>query len=57
MNTKEMIKLLIDVEVDTEDLPLLKKHPKEHVTTKREAWKLEQLFLLLENAKEMEERL
>ena len=57
MNTKEMIKLLIDVEVDTEDLPLLKEHPKEHITTKREAWKLEQLFLLLENAKEMEERL
>ena len=57
MNTKEMIKLLIDVEVDTEYLPLLKEHPKEHVATKREAWKLEQLFLLLENAKEMEERL
>ena len=57
MSTKEMIKLLIDVEVDTEDLPLLKKHPKEHVTTKREAWKLEQLFLLLENAKEIDERL
>lgn len=57
MNTKEMIKLLIDVEVDTEDLRLLKEHPKEHVATKREAWKLEQLFLLLENAKEMEERL
>ena len=57
MNTKEIIKLLIDVEVDTEDLPLLKKHPKEHVTTKREAWKLEQLFLLLENAKEIDERL
>ena len=54
MNTKEMIKLLIDVEVDTEDLPLLKEHPKEHVTTKREAWKLEQLFLLLENAKEID---
>ncbi|RRD92523.1 hypothetical protein EII17_13960 [Clostridiales bacterium COT073_COT-073] len=52
MNTKEMIKLLIDVEVDTEDLRLLKEHPKEHVATKREAWKLEQLFLLLENAKE-----
>ena len=51
------IKLLIDVEVDTEDLRLLKEHPKEHVATKREAWKLEQLFLLLENAKEMEERL
>ena len=57
MNTKEKIKLLIDVEVDTEDLRLLKEHPKEHVATKREAWKLEQLFLLLENAKEMEERL
>jgi len=57
MNTKEMIKLLIDVEVDTEDLPLLKEHPKEHVTTKREAWKLEQFFLLLENAKEIDERL
>jgi|GEM_PF-1299960 hypothetical protein len=57
MNTKEMIKLLIDVEVDTEDLPLLKEHPKKHVTTKREAWKLEQLFLLLENAKEIDERL
>jgi len=57
MNTKEMIKLLIDVEVDTEDLPLLKEHPKKHVTTKREAWKLEQLFLLLENAKEINERL
>ena len=50
MNTKEMIKLLIDVEVDTED-------PKEHVATKREAWKPEQLFLLLENAKEIDERL
>ena len=57
MNTKEMIKLLIDVEVDTEDLPLLKEHPKKHVTTKREAWKLEQLFLLVENAKEIDERL
>lgn len=57
MNTKEMIKLLINVEVDTEDLPLLKEHPKKHVTTKREAWKLEQLFLLLENAKEIDERL
>ena len=57
MSTKEMIKLLIDVEVDTEDLPLLKEHPKKHVTTKREAWKLEQLFLLLENAKEIDERL
>ena len=32
MNTKEMIKLLIDVEVDTEDLRLLKEHPKEHVS-------------------------
>ena len=57
MNTKEMIKLLIDVEVDTEDLRLLKEHQEEHVATKRETWKLEQLFLLLENAKEMEERL
>ena len=57
MNTKEMIKLLIDVEVYTEDLPLLKEHPKKHVTTKREAWKLEQLFLLLENAKEIDEHL
>lgn len=57
MNTKEMIKLLIDVEVDTEDLRLLKEHQEEHVATKREAWKLEQLFLLLENAKETEERL
>ena len=56
MNTKEMIKLLIDVEVDTEDLRLLKEHPKEHVATKREAWKLEQLFLLLENAKEEGQR-
>lgn len=37
MNTKEMIKLLIDVEVDTEDLRLLKEYPKEHVATKREA--------------------
>lgn len=35
MNIKEMIKLLIDVEVDTEDLRLLKEHPKEHVATKR----------------------
>ncbi len=52
MNTKEMIKLLIDVEVDTEDFRLLKERPKEHVATKREAWKLEQLFLFLENAKE-----
>lgn len=55
MNTKEMIKLLIDEEVDTEDLPLLKEHPKKHITTKREAWKPEQLFLLLENAKEIYE--
>lgn len=37
MNTKEKIKLLIDVEVDTEDFRLLKEHPKEHVATKREA--------------------
>ena len=44
MNTKEMIKLLIDVEVDTEDLRLLKEHPKGMLLRKEQLGNLSSSF-------------
>lgn len=56
MTVREMIKLLIDVEVDTDDLKLLRESPENHITDKRDLTKLEQLFSLIDEAIKMEEK-
>ena len=56
MRVSEMIKLLTDVEVDTDDLKLLRENPEKHISNTADLPKLEQLFELIDAAADMEDK-
>ena len=54
MSIKNLIKILLDIEVNAEDMLKLRENPKEYVTNEDDAEKLEDLFLLIDLAESQE---
>ena len=54
MSINNFIKILLDIEVNTEDILELRENPKEYVTNENDAEKLQDLFLLIDLAKSQE---
>jgi hypothetical protein len=54
MSIKNLIKILLDIEVNAEDILKLRENPQEYVTNKDDAEKLQDLFLLIDLAKSQE---
>lgn len=54
MSIKNLIKTLLDIEVNTEDILKLRENPKEYITKEEDAEKLEDLFLLMDLAEDQE---
>ena len=54
MSIKNLIKILLDIEVNAEDMLKLRENPKEYVTNEDDAEKLQDLFLLIDLAKSQE---
>ena len=54
MSIKKLIKILLDIEVNAEDILKLRENPKEYVTNEDDAEKLQDLFLLIDLAKSQE---
>ena len=54
MSIKNFIKILLDIEVNTEDILELRENSKEYVTKLEDAEKLNDLFLLMDLAKRQE---
>ena len=54
MSIKNLIKILLDIEVNAEDILKLRENPKEYVTNEDDAEKLQDLFLLIDLAKSQE---
>ena len=54
MDIKNLIKTLLDIEVNTEDILKLRENPKEYVTREEDAEKLKDLFLLMDLADRQE---
>ncbi len=54
MSIKNLIKILLDIEVDAEDILKLRENPKEYVTNEDDAEKLQDLFLLMDLAESQE---
>ena len=54
MSIKNLIKILLDIEVNAEDILKLRENPKEYVTNENDAEKLQDLFLLIDLAKSQE---
>ena len=54
MSIKNFIKILLDIEVNTEDILELRENTKEYVTKVENAEKLNDLFLLMDLAKRQE---
>ena len=54
MSIKNLIKILLDIEVDAEDISKLRENPKEYVTNEDDAEKLQDLFLLIDLAESQE---
>lgn len=54
MSIKNMIKTLLDIEVDTEDISKLRENPKEYIAKEEDAEKLKDLFLLMDLAENQE---
>ena len=50
MSIKNLIKILLDIEVNTEDILKLRENPKEYVTNEVDIEKLQDLFLLIDLA-------
>jgi hypothetical protein len=48
MNIKNLIKSLLDIEVDTDDILELRENPRKYVTKEEDIEKLEDLFLLID---------
>jgi hypothetical protein len=48
MNIKNLIKSLLDIEVDTDDISELRENPRKYVTKEEDIEKLEDLFLLID---------
>lgn len=54
MSIKNLIKILLDIEVNAEDMLKLRENPKEYVTNEDDAEKLQDLFLLIDLAESQE---
>ena len=54
MSIKNLIKTLLDIEVNTEDILKLLENPKEYITKEEDAEKLNDLFLLMDLADRQE---
>ena len=54
MSIKNLIRILLDIEVSTEDILKLRENPKEYVTKEEDVEKLQDLFLLIDLAKSQE---
>ncbi len=54
MSIKNLIKILLDIEVNTEDILKLRENPKEYVTNEVDVEKLQDLFLLIDLAESKE---
>lgn len=54
MSIKNLIKILLDIEVNAEDILKLRENPKEYVTNEDDAEKLQDLFLLMDLAENQE---
>ena len=54
MSIKNLIKILLDIEVDADDISKLRENPKEYVTNEDDAEKLQDLFLLMDLAESQE---
>ena len=54
MNIKNLIKSLLDIEVDTEDILELRENPRKYVTREEDVEKLEDLFLLMDLTDKLE---
>ena len=54
MSIKNLIKVLLDIEVNTEDILKLRENPKEYVTNEVAIEKLQDLFLLIDLAESQE---
>ena len=54
MSIKNLIKILLDIEVNAEDILKLRENPKEYVTNENDAEKLQDLFLLMDLAESQE---
>ena len=54
MNIKDLIKTILDIEVNTEDISKLRENPKEYITKEEDAEKLKDLFLLMDLAENQE---
>ncbi|AFV04041.1 hypothetical protein [Dehalobacter sp. CF] len=54
MSIKNLIKILLDIEVNAEDILKLRENPKEYVTNEDDAEKLQDLFLLMDLAESQE---
>ena len=54
MSIKNLIKILLDIEVNAEDILKLRDNPKEYVTNEDDAEKLQDLFLLIDLAESQE---
>lgn len=54
MSIKNLIKTLLNIEVDTDDLLELRDNPSKYVTKNEDLEKLKDLFLLMDLAEEQE---
>ncbi|WP_333657235.1 hypothetical protein [Tissierella praeacuta] len=54
MSIKNLIKTLLDIEVDTDDLLELRDNPNKYVTKNEDVEKLKDLFLLMDLAEKQE---
>ena len=54
MSIKTLIKTLLDIEVNTEDILKLRENPMEYVTNEEDAEKLKDLFLLIDLTEKQE---
>lgn len=54
MSIKNLIKILLNIEVNAEDILKLRENPQEYVTNKDDAEKLQDLFLLMDLAESQE---
>lgn len=54
MSIKNLIKTLLDIEVNTEDILKLRENPKEYITKEEDSEKLNDLFLLMDLADKQE---
>ena len=54
MSIKKLIKILLDIEVNADDILKLRENPKEYVTNEDDAEKLQDLFLLMDLAESQE---